>query len=295
MDYFGPIYVKRGRIEVKRYGCIFTCLSIRAIHVEIAHTLDTFINALHRFIARRGKPIEIISDNGTNLVGANKEIRASLLEWNQHQIHESLLQNDIKWIFNQPAGSHHGGVWERCIRTVRKIMMALMKEQITDDEGLLTLMCEIESIVNGRPITTVSSDPRDAEALTPNHLLLLRSNNNFPMGRFDRTDLFTRRRWHQIQYLADQFWKRWTRDYLPLLQTRSKWTIARRNFAIDDIVLIVDGQTPRNSWPMARVLEVYPNKDGLVRRLKLKTKTTTLDRPIDKCILLEAVTDTESS
>ena len=297
VDYFGPIYVKRGRIEVKRYGCIFTCLSIRAIHVEIAHTLDTnsFINALHRFIARRGKPIEIISDNGTNLVGANKEIRASLLEWNQHQIHESLLQNDIKWIFNPPAGSHHGGVWERCIRTVRKIMMALMKEQITDDEGLLTLMCEIESIVNGRPITTVSSDPRDAEALTPNHLLLLRSNNNFPMGRFDRTDLFTRRRWRQIQYLADQFWKRWTRDYLPLLQTRSKWTIARRNFAIDDIVLIVDVQTPRNSWPMARVLEVYPNKDGLVRRLKLKTKTTTLDRPIDKCILLEAVTDTESS
>ena len=169
VDYFGPIYVKRGRIEVKRYGCIFTCLSIRAIHVEIAHTLDTnsFINALHRFIARRGKPIEIISDNGTNLVGANKEIRASLLEWNQHQIHESLLQNDITWIFNTPAGSHHGGVWERCIRTVRKIMMALMKEQITDDEGLLTLMCEIESIVNGRPITTVSSDPRDPEALTP--------------------------------------------------------------------------------------------------------------------------------
>ena len=168
VDYFGPIYVKRCRIEVKRYGCIFTCLSIRAIHIEIVHTLDTnsFINALHRFIARRGKPIEIISDNGTNLVGANKEIRASLLEWNQHQIHESLLQNDIKWIFNPPAGSHHGGVWERCIRTVRKIMMALIKEQITDDEGLLTLMCEIESIVNGCPITTVSSDPRDAEALT---------------------------------------------------------------------------------------------------------------------------------
>ena len=108
VDYFGPLYL-RGRIEVKRYGCIFTCLSIRDIHVEIAHT---FINALRRFMARRGKPIEIISDNGTYLVGASKEIRVSLFEWNQHQIHESLLQNDIKWIFNPPAGSHHGGVWE---------------------------------------------------------------------------------------------------------------------------------------------------------------------------------------
>lgn len=90
-------------------------------------------------------------------------------QWNQAQIHEYLLQHDFKWIFNPPAASDHGGAWERCIRTVRKVMKALLKEQVLDDEGLCTLMCEVESIVNGRSITKVSDDPRDCNGLTPNH------------------------------------------------------------------------------------------------------------------------------
>ena len=107
-------------------------------------------------------------------------MREAVSHWNHRQIHEFLLQKSAKWIFNPPAGSHHGGVWERCIRTVRKVLTALLKEQTLDDEGLLTLMCEVESIVNGRPLTNVSDDPRDCEALTPNHLLLLRSGAMLP-------------------------------------------------------------------------------------------------------------------
>ena len=105
-------------------------------------------------------------------------------QWNQAQIQEYLLQHDVKWIFNPPAASHHGGAWERCIRTVRKVMKALLKEQVLDDEGLCNLMCEEESIVNGRPITKVSDDPRDCNALTPNHLLLLRGGSGMPPGAF---------------------------------------------------------------------------------------------------------------
>ena len=90
------------------------------------------------------------------------------------------------WSFNPSHGSHFGGVWERCIRTTRKILRALLREQITDDESLATLMCEVESILNGRPITTISSDPRDQEPLTPNHLLLLRSEPSMPPGLFRR-------------------------------------------------------------------------------------------------------------
>jgi hypothetical protein len=296
VDFFGPLYVKRGRCLVKRYGCIFTCLTIRAIHIEITHSLDTssFLNCLRRFIARRGRPTEIRSDNGGNLVSGAKEIRQCISNWNQDRIHDSLLQDNIMWIFNPPTGSHHGGVWERCIRTVRKIMMALISQQTLDDEGLSTLMCEVESIVNGRPITTVSSDPRDAEPLTPNHLLLLRSSVELPMDHFVKADLYARKRWRQIQYMADQFWRRWTREYLPSLQQRSKWVTHRRNFAVGDIVLVVDDQSPRNAWPLARVIEVYPGSDGLIRRLKVKTSTTVLERPIDKCILLNSVHNVES-
>ena len=130
---------------------MFTCLAIREVHIEVVHSMDTesFINALRRFISRRGRPEEIRSDNGGNFVKGERELREALQQWNQAQIHDYLLQHDVKWIFNPPAASHHGGVWERCIRTVRKVMKALLKEQVLDDEGLFTLMCEVESIVNG--------------------------------------------------------------------------------------------------------------------------------------------------
>ena len=166
---------RRGQTEVKRYGCIFTCLLTRHVHIEVTHSLDTssFLNALRRFIARRGNPLKVRSDNGTNFVSGEKEIRLAIKEWNHQQINQFLLQHNVQWIFNPPGGSHHGGVWERCIRSVRKLLAAILREQTLDDESLLTLMCEIEYIINGRPLTNVSNDPRDLEALTPNHLLLL--------------------------------------------------------------------------------------------------------------------------
>ena len=126
-----------------------------AIHIKVVYSLDTdsFINALQRFIARRACPEQIKSDNGGNFVKGESELCEALQAWNQAQIHEYVLQHDIKWIFSPPAASHHRGVWERCIRTVRKVMKALLKQQVLDDESLDKLMCEVESIINGRVIT----------------------------------------------------------------------------------------------------------------------------------------------
>ena len=170
----------------------------------MVYSLDTesFINALRHFIARRGRPEQIRSDNGGNFVKGEKELRKALQAWNQAQIHECLLQHDVKWIFNPPAASHFGGVWERCIRTVRKVMKALLRQQVLDDESLNTLMCEVESIVNGRPITKVSDDPRDLNALTPSHLLLLRAGTAMPPGVFSKEENYTCRRCRQVQYLS---------------------------------------------------------------------------------------------
>ena len=123
---------------------------------------------------------EIYSDNGSNITGVEKELRGAISDWNQEKIHNSLLQNNISWFFSPPYVTHFGGIWERCIRTVRKILQALLREQITDDESLATFMCEVESIMNSRPSTTVSSDPNDNEPLTPNHLLLLKSEVTLP-------------------------------------------------------------------------------------------------------------------
>ena len=291
IDCFGLFLVQRGRSLVKKYGVLFTCLSIRAIHLKVSQSLDTdsFINAMWRFIARRGQPEEVRSDNGGNFVRGEKELQEEIEGWNQHKIGEFLLQQNVKWTFNPPDGSHHGGVWERCIRTVRKVISALTKEQILDKEGLVTLMCEVESIVNGRPVTKVSDNPKDLDTLTPNHLLLLHSGPSLPPGFFQKDEIYSRKRWRQIQYLAEVLWRRWIKEYLPSLQERQKCNRPMRNFVIGNIVLVADVNCPRSCWLPARIVDVQLNdKDGFVRRVTVKTKTSTLQRPIDKLILLES-------
>lgn len=292
VDYFGPFDIKRGRSTVKRYGVLFTCLTIRAVHIEIADSLntDSCINALRRFISRRGQVSVMRSDNGTNFVGAERELREALRNLDHNKIGNTMLQRGIKWIFNSPAASHQGGVWERQIRTVRKILNALLKEQTINDDSLHTIMCEVESIVNNRPITSTSEDPNDLEPLTPNHLLLLKTQPSLPPGVFNKEDQYARKRWRQIQYLADLFWSRWTHEYLPILQERSKWSKLKRNFETGDVVLVVDSSSPRNSCIMGRVIQTIPDSSGTVRRVKLKTKTNVLERPVNKlCLIQEAI------
>lgn len=137
------------------------------------------------------------ADNGGNFVKGERELRQDINAWNQEQIHDFLVQRNIKWTFNPPAASHFGGVWERCIRTVRKIMKAITKEQFLDDEGLNTPTCEVEAIVNGRPLTKLSDDPRDLKPLTLNHLLL-RSGSKLSPGILTKGDNCSTRRWRQV-------------------------------------------------------------------------------------------------
>lgn len=251
IDYFGPIEVKRGRSHVKRWGVILTCLASRAIHLEVANTLDTdsCINAIRRFLCRRGPVLTIRTDCGTNFVGAQKELETTLNQINNHKIQETLLSNHVKWIFNPPYAAHFGGAWERLIGIVKKVLLSVLKQQTLDDDMLQTALCEVECILNDRPITTVSGDPKDLEPLTPNHLLQLKSKPLLPPGLFSKDDLYARKRWKQLQYLADLFWQRWTTEYLSLMHQRQKWANIKRNFKVNDIVVIVDHTAPRNSWP----------------------------------------------
>ena len=284
VDLFGPFYVKRGRAEVKRYGVIFTCMATRAVHIEVAdsQSTDSFINALRRFSARRG-PVRLIRcDNGTNFVGAEKELKAELERLKQTQVHEALLKHGIEWRFNPPTASHFGGAWERQIRTIRKILNSLLTQQTLDDDGLHTLMCEVESILNSRPLTSVSTDSRDCEPLTPNHLLLFRGGHTAP-GVFTGDDVYTKR-WRKIQYLTDSFWKRWRGQYLPLLQTRQKWNVRQKNLSPGDVVLMVDEALPRGQWPLAKVEEVVKDHKGLVRQAVVRRGTTLLRRPAVKLV-----------
>ncbi|XP_064120244.1 uncharacterized protein LOC135224850 [Macrobrachium nipponense] len=250
IDLFGPYYIKEGRKELKRYGVIFTCLVSRSIHIETANTLqsDSFINALRRFVSRRGHPKVIRCDNGTNFHGAERELKAALDEMEEKKIEKYLSHHHIEWKYNPPAASHMGGCWERQIRTIRKVLSALVKEfgERLNDESLRTLLCEVESIVNSRPL-----------------------------------------RWRCVQYLTNLFWSRFRKEYLSTLQTRQKWNEPRRNLMVGgDVVLVKSDIEPRNQWPMGRVIEVYPDDKGTIRSAKIKTPSSVIVRPIQKLVLL---------
>ena len=183
-----------------------------------------------------------------------------------------------------------GGVWERNIRTARDVLTAILKKQVLDDERLDTIFAEVTNIVNSRPLTFVSDDVRDPKPLTPNDLLLPRQPGfPSPPGKFGKADAYGRR-WRYVQYVMDHFWKRWTSEYLPNLQVRSKWLEKQRNLQIGDIVLVLDESLLRAHWPLGRVMQVFPGSDGLVRTVELKTAyANSLMRPINKLCLLEAV------
>jgi len=228
---------------------------------------------------QKGAGKQIRSDNGMNLVGAQGELKKALMTLDKSKIQDALLPDGI----NPPAASNHVGVWERLIRSVCYVLYSTLHQQSIDDEGLQTLFCEVEAILNNRPLSTVSSDPYDLEPLTPNHLLLLKTQPIMPPRTFLKSDLYGRRRWKQVQYMSDLFWQRWTKEYLLLLQERQKWTVVKKNLDVGDLVLVVDPTAPRGSWPLGRVLETKPDQKGLVRSVKLQTQTSVLDRPIPNC------------
>ncbi|KAI7792540.1 hypothetical protein IRJ41_018921, partial [Triplophysa rosa] len=292
IDCFGPIYIKDGRKELKRYGLLLTCLCSRAIHIEMIDdmTTDLFINALRAFIGIRGNVRQLRCDQGSNFVGARREF-AQLMKGMDLERVKAL---GCEFLMNPPAASHMGGVWERQIRTIRSVLSAILDQsaQRLDSTSLRTFLYEVMAIVNSRPLTTEHlNDPSGPEPLTPNHILTMKSTVILPPpGQFTREDLYLRKRWRRVQYLANEFWTRWKKEYILNLQSRQKWYKNRRNLKVNDIVLLQNELAPRNEWKLARIIEVYPGSDGRVRKLKLMVSDTTFDKkgkPITKTVFLE--------
>ena len=294
-DCFGPFLVKQGRSTVKRWGAIFTCMTSRAVHVEVLESMeaDAFINALRRFLARRGPVRKMWSDNGSNLVATEKELREELSKLDPSKIEREMTKKGVEWHFSPPYASNFGGVWERLIRSIRRALRATCREQVLTDDKLQTLFCEAEAVVNSRPLTRCTDDPASLRPLTPSDLLHLKA----PPGPFTETnpkDLFARRRWRQVQHLADVFWRRWVKEYLPVLHERQRWEVRRRDLAEGDVVMVLDEKLPRGTWPLGRIVEVVKSTDGHVRSVKLRTENGVYHRSVNKlCVLPEMENETK--
>jgi hypothetical protein len=211
---------------------------------SILHGIRFIFYAFNRFVARRGVPRDVHSDNGTNFVGALEDFQRALEQWDQNKIHGKLLIGGSNWHFGPPEAHHHGGAWERMIRSIRQVLFHLMSEQTLTDEALLTFLTEAEKVLNDHLIVKASRDVDAFAALTPNHLILRHQCPSLPPGDFDKRDVYNAR-WRQAHYLADVFWKRFTSEYLLLLRLRSKWDHPQRNLQVGDLDLVVDEHVKR--------------------------------------------------
>ena len=292
VDFGGPFVTiqGRGRQRQKRYLCLFTCLASRAVHLEMAFGLDTdsFLRAFTRMCHRRGVPEEMISDNGTNFVGANQELLKLTNKTCQNsRLKESLISQGIKWSFNPPSAPHFGEVFETMIKAAKRAIFAILGNAYVNDEELMTAFTGAESLINSRPLTYQSANPADDIPITPNHFLQDQIGGKFAPEADKDISGNPKRHWRRIQELTRHFWQRWMRDWVPSLSSRKKWYQSQKNLQIGDIVLLVSSENPRDHWPLGKVIEVYPGKDGYVRSVKLQVSDKQFVRPIVKLCPLE--------
>ena len=269
---------------------LFTCLTIRCVHLEVVEDCETdsFINALRRFVNRRGSPAHVYSDNGSNFTGASNELKEFVQGLDAESIIDFATTVNIQWSFNPPKAPHMGGAWERLVRSVKEVMFGLVKNQVLTDPQLLTLLTEAESIVNSRPITHISDDPTDLGALTPNHLLLGQHRSWASIRDISEVDICSRKKYKQVQALAATFWTRWLKEYLPSLTVRPKgWRENNVKFQEGELVLLKEDDVKRGLWPLARITKVMPGKDGVTRVAEVRTKTGVYTRPVTKLYQLE--------
>ncbi len=205
VDCFGPFVVKIGRRQEKRWGVIFKCLTTRCIHLDLLNNIDTdaFLLALRRFIARRGNPSEILSDQGTNFRGAETELREAFKEM-EPRLREQLASYQITFKMNPPAAPHFGGTWEREIRSVKSALRVVIGSQSVPEDVLQTVLIEVEGILNSKPLGYVSSDVADLDPVTPNMLLMGRRDASLPQVIYTPEPL-SKRRWRHSQTIVDHF------------------------------------------------------------------------------------------
>lgn len=281
VDFGGPFNVTLSRVKGakvhKAYLCLFVCFTTKALHLELASDLSTecFLAALRRFVSRRGRCSKIISDQGTNFVGAKRELNKLM-----QQVVES---EKISWKLHPPSAPHFSGLAEAGIKSVKVHLLRVIGEQVLSYEEFYTVLVQIEAMLNSRPLCPLSSDPHDLAVLTPGHFLILEPLSSVPDPDLTHLPLNRLSRWQLLQRLQQDFWRRWHQEYLHTLQQRNKWLRKGDvDISVGMLVLIKDEQTSPLKWRLARIIELHPGSDGVPRVATVHTTHGRVQRPLVK-------------
>ena len=285
LDYLGPLYVKGNHEMKKIWVCLFTCLTVRAVHLEWVTDLTAvqFLNCMRRFVSHRGKPDLIISDNAPQfkLVNTilNKQWREML---NDKEVLNYVAMEGIRWNYTTALAPWQGGFYERLIGMIKRSLRKAVGKKHFTLEQLITLLTEIEAVLNSRPLTYVYEDLESGFTLTPAHFLVANRKLGLPSGDDDYSNSdgdFQLNKdsgsklldsWRKGQIYLDTFWKVWKNEYLLSLRERNplhhKCSFeSPRIPKKGEVVLIKDDNLPRSSWRMGILLNLIQGLDGRVR------------------------------
>ena len=303
VDLCGPFQIHhkiRGRKPTTCYVAIFCCFATKAVHIEVVSDLTTesFIAALRRFTNRRGNCRHLYCDNATNFVGARnqlKELETSIFSPSaQEKLTSFSTSRGFDFHFIPPRAPHFGGLWEAAVKSAKHLFYRNVTAVSMTLEEMVTVMTDIEAILNSRPLTPLSQDPNDLTALTPGHFLI----GEPPTALVDSAATPVRgqlqQRWRLVSQLKFEFWQRWSKEYLCELQHRHKWKRECHNIQPGQLVVIKDDNLPPMQWSMGRVLRTCPGNDGLIRVVELKTRTGIVKRAIHSIAPLPVQTDDSS-
>ncbi|GFV88909.1 integrase catalytic domain-containing protein [Trichonephila clavipes] len=197
-----------------------------------------------------------------------------------------LVDENINWKFLPPRAPNFGGLWEAGVKSFKFHFKREAGNSRFTYEEFLTIMTQIEGILNSRPLTPLSTDIDDLSVLTSAHVLIGRpitsiSEPNIIHIETNRLNIYQR-----LTKIVQSIWKRWSNNYLSNLQQRSKWKFEKDNARVGDLVLIKEDNLAVNKWLIGRLIEVFPGKDNRIRVLTIKTQHGVVKRPISKiCIL----------
>ncbi|XP_075170259.1 uncharacterized protein LOC142242579 [Haematobia irritans] len=295
VDFAGPFEIKsfigRACKITKGYVCVFVCFSTKAIHLEATSDLSTttFLAAFHRFISRRGCPKTIFSDNGTNFVGASREMEKelrSVLKEGRDKVCSAYQFQQLSWQFIPAGAPHMGGLWEAAVKSFKTHFRKHASGFKYTFEEFSTVLSRIEACLNSRPLCPMSESSQELVALTPGHFLVGSPILAPPEQLEEESPLHLVHRFRKMKALSQQFCLRWKEEYLKCLQKRYKWKFPQRDIEVGDLVVIRDEQLPPTSWKLGRVDDVHPGSDGRVRVADVRTANGVVRRPVVKLVIL---------